>query len=228
MRELHTDILIVGGGLGGVAGALAALRLGRKVILTEETDWIGGQLTAQAVPPDESPWIESTGCTRSYRRLREAIRDYYRRNYPLLPGTARRRAAQPRPGTGQPAVSRAAGCPGCARGNAGAVSLGPAARGAAAPPPDRGRARRRPGSRGNAGRGRKRRRACRAGGVYPRRDRAWRTAAAGRGGACDRRRKPGRDGRAARARRRCPAARPAGGFVVFCDGLPAGRGPYHR
>jgi hypothetical protein len=85
-RERQTEILVVGGGLGGVAAALAALRLGRKVILTEETDWIGGQLTAQAVPPDEHPWIEGSGCSRSYRRLRQAIRAYYRRNYPLLPG----------------------------------------------------------------------------------------------------------------------------------------------
>jgi hypothetical protein len=83
--EQATDILIVGGGLGGVAGALAALRLGKRVILTETTDWIGGQLTAQAVPPDEHPWIEAMGCTASYRRLREGIRAYYRRHYPLLP-----------------------------------------------------------------------------------------------------------------------------------------------
>ena len=81
--ETETDVLIVGGGLGGVAGALAALRLGRRVVLTEETDWIGGQLTAQAVPPDEHPWIEEMGCTASYRRLRNGIRDFYRRNYPL-------------------------------------------------------------------------------------------------------------------------------------------------
>ncbi len=86
MNERQTDILIVGGGLGGIAGALAAVRLGKQVILTEETDWIGGQLTSQAVPPDEHPWIESTGCTASYRRLREGIRDYYRRHYPMLPG----------------------------------------------------------------------------------------------------------------------------------------------
>jgi FAD dependent oxidoreductase len=84
-RECQTDILIVGGGLGGIAGALAALRLGKKIVLTEETDWIGGQLTAQAVPPDEHPWIEGTGCTETYQRLRRGIRDYYRRNYPLLP-----------------------------------------------------------------------------------------------------------------------------------------------
>jgi hypothetical protein len=81
----RAEILIIGGGLGGVAAALSALRLGRTVVLTEETDWIGGQLTAQAVPPDEHPWIEGTGCTTSYQRLRLGIRDYYRRNYPLIP-----------------------------------------------------------------------------------------------------------------------------------------------
>ncbi|HAJ37707.1 MAG TPA: FAD-dependent oxidoreductase [Chloroflexi bacterium] len=83
MNERTTDILIVGGGLGGVAAALSALQLGRNVILTEETDWLGGQLTAQAVPPDEHPWIEATGCTATYRLLRAKIRDYYRRAYPL-------------------------------------------------------------------------------------------------------------------------------------------------
>ncbi len=46
----------------------------RQVILTEETDWVGGQLTQQAVPPDEHPWIESFGATRSYRHLRDGIR----------------------------------------------------------------------------------------------------------------------------------------------------------
>lgn len=85
MKDKQTDILIIGAGLGGVAGALAALSLGKRVILTEETGWIGGQLTTQLVPPDENPWIDShnTGCTATYRRLREGIRDYYRRNYPL-------------------------------------------------------------------------------------------------------------------------------------------------
>jgi hypothetical protein len=89
MSELHTDILIIGAGLGGIAAALSALKLGRQVILTEETDWIGGQLTVQAVPPDENPWIESVGATNSYQRLREGIRAYYRQHYPL-----RREAAE--------------------------------------------------------------------------------------------------------------------------------------
>lgn len=85
MRELSCDVLVVGGGLGGVAGALAAARMGRRVILTEETAWLGGQLTSQAVPPDEHPWIDEVGATTSYALLRQKIRDYYRRNYPLLP-----------------------------------------------------------------------------------------------------------------------------------------------
>src|SRR5215469_12488656 len=74
LRELRADVVIVGGGCGGVAAALAAARGGARVLLTEESDWIGGQLTAQAVPPDEHPWIESFGATRSYRRFRDGVR----------------------------------------------------------------------------------------------------------------------------------------------------------
>jgi hypothetical protein len=101
-REMAADLVVVGGGLGGCAAALAAARNGLRVILTEETDWIGGQLTAQAVPPDENPWIESFGGTRSYLLLRQKIRDYYLRNYPL---TAEARA-QPYLNPGNGWVSR--------------------------------------------------------------------------------------------------------------------------
>jgi hypothetical protein len=95
---MHTDVLIVGGGLGGVAAALAALRAGRSVVLTEEFDWLGGQLTSQAVPPDEHSWVEQFGVTASYRALREGIRDYYRRYYPLT--SASRASVQLNPGAG--------------------------------------------------------------------------------------------------------------------------------
>jgi len=109
MRETSTDILIVGGGTGGVGGgtggvaaALAATSLGKRVILTEETDWLGGQLTSQAVPPDEHRWIEQFGCTRRYHRYREEVRAYYRRYYPLLPEAA----ADPALNPGRGGVSR--------------------------------------------------------------------------------------------------------------------------
>ena len=81
--EISADVVIVGGGLGGCAAALSALRAGRTVVLTEPTDWIGGQLTSQAVPPDEHPWIEQFGSSASYRALRQGIRDYYRHHYSL-------------------------------------------------------------------------------------------------------------------------------------------------
>ena len=83
--EMKTEILIVGGGVGGFAAALAAAEAGATVVLTEESDWIGGQLTSQAVPPDEHGWIEQFGCTASYRRFRNGVREYYRRCYPLTP-----------------------------------------------------------------------------------------------------------------------------------------------
>ena len=83
MKDKSTDILIVGGGTGAIGAALAALRLGKRVIMSEETDWIGGQLTAQAVPPDENPWVDQCGATATYMRFSDGVRDYYRRNYPL-------------------------------------------------------------------------------------------------------------------------------------------------
>jgi hypothetical protein len=82
-NETTADLVIAGGSLGGCAAALAALRNGLKVVLTEETDWIGGQLTSQGVPPDEHQWIETQGSTKTYRQLRASIREYYKRNRPL-------------------------------------------------------------------------------------------------------------------------------------------------
>ncbi len=82
-REEFAEIAIIGGGLGGCAAALAACRNGHTVILTEETDWLGGQVSQQGVPPDEHRWIETHGAPKSYRSYRNQVRDYYRAHYPL-------------------------------------------------------------------------------------------------------------------------------------------------
>lgn len=80
---LTADVVIAGGGLGGFAAAVSALRNNQTVVLTEETDWIGGQLSQQGVPPDEHQWIEKFGGTQLYRDFRNAVRAYYVQNYPL-------------------------------------------------------------------------------------------------------------------------------------------------
>jgi FAD dependent oxidoreductase len=96
--ETRADVVIAGGGTGGCAAAWAAARSGLRVILTEETDWIGGQFTSQGVPPDEHGWIEQFGCTRTYRQFRNAIREHYRKHTRLT--EAARRNPRLNPGNG--------------------------------------------------------------------------------------------------------------------------------
>jgi flavin-dependent dehydrogenase len=42
MRSRY-DVVVIGGGTGGTAAAIAAARHGLTVLLTEETGWLGGQ-----------------------------------------------------------------------------------------------------------------------------------------------------------------------------------------
>lgn len=84
-RHLAADVLVVGGGLGGVACAVTAASLGRQVVLVEELDWLGGQVSSQGVPFDEFPWNETVTISRTYSAYRERVRSYYRDNLPLTP-----------------------------------------------------------------------------------------------------------------------------------------------
>jgi hypothetical protein len=100
------DVLVVGGGLGGVAAAEALAKDGMTVILTEPTSMLGGQLTSQGVClPDENSYIERTPgtATQSYRELREQLRA----KYAAMPGIKPGRAAN----VGQAWVSRLSGEP---------------------------------------------------------------------------------------------------------------------
>jgi len=81
VRTLSCDVLVVGGGTGGTAAALRATAMGRAVVLTEATRWLGGQLTAQGVSAlDEHAFIEEFGGTAAYQQLRAGIREWYRRS----------------------------------------------------------------------------------------------------------------------------------------------------
>lgn len=78
MKTSNYDVVVIGASLGGVMGAYSAAKMNKTVLLTESTDWIGGQLTSQAVPPDEHRWIETTGASKTYMDYRKKVRDYYR------------------------------------------------------------------------------------------------------------------------------------------------------
>lgn len=83
-QTLDSDIAIIGGSLAAVAAALAALDAGYTVILTEASDWLGGQVSSQGVSAlDEHALIEDVGGTRRYYQFRERIRDVYENRYGL-------------------------------------------------------------------------------------------------------------------------------------------------
>ena len=77
------DAVVCGGSIGGILAAISLAKNNYNVLLTEETDWIGGQLTSQAVPFDEHKYIEEFGSTKSYRKFRNRIREFMKQNYPL-------------------------------------------------------------------------------------------------------------------------------------------------
>lgn len=70
------DIIVAGAGTGGWAAAVQAARMGRSVLLLEESEWIGGQMAAAAVSSmDESgPLVRERGI---YREFHESMVAWY-------------------------------------------------------------------------------------------------------------------------------------------------------
>ena len=110
MSERKTDVLVVGGGLGGVAAALTAARLGRRVVLTEPTDWLGGQLTARRCRPTSTPGSRSTP-PPGYAELRRRDPRLLPAQLPADAGGRGRSAARPRPRHRQPRSATNRGSP---------------------------------------------------------------------------------------------------------------------
>ncbi len=101
------DVLIMGGGTGGVSAAIAAGLRGMSVILVEPTSALGGQFTSQLVPvPDENSHIEKEPgpATHRYRAIRENVRRFYRKQPNIVAGKEQN--------IGQCWVSRVSGLPG--------------------------------------------------------------------------------------------------------------------
>lgn len=72
---IRTDIVIAGGGCGGTAAALQAARMGARVVLVEETPWLGGMITSAGVVAFDGNWGNLT--CGIYREIVREIEIYY-------------------------------------------------------------------------------------------------------------------------------------------------------
>ncbi|MDO4952709.1 MAG: FAD-dependent oxidoreductase [Synergistaceae bacterium] len=73
--EIKYDVAVIGGGCGGCAAALQAARLGASVIVLEETEMLGGQMTSAAVSTMDDRGLTRTGI---YKEFLDEIRAYYK------------------------------------------------------------------------------------------------------------------------------------------------------
>ena len=78
-ETVECEILIIGGGLAGVATAYEALYAGRTVCMIEITDWMGGQLSSQGTSAlDEAKKQRALlFYSRGYNEFREEVEKLY-------------------------------------------------------------------------------------------------------------------------------------------------------
>ncbi len=71
---LETDVLVVGGGTGGMGAALQSARLGARTIVAEPTPWLGGMLSAAGVSATDGNHRLPSGI---WREFRQRLYDFY-------------------------------------------------------------------------------------------------------------------------------------------------------
>lgn len=78
-RTEECELLVVGGGLSGVAASYEALLAGKTVCMTEITDWVGGQISAQGTSALDERTTQRAKLffPRGYLEFRERIEEYY-------------------------------------------------------------------------------------------------------------------------------------------------------
>lgn len=69
-----TQVLVIGGGCGGVGAAIQAARSGAQVILVEESPWLGGMLTAAGVAATDGNHFLPSGL---WGEFRQKLYDHY-------------------------------------------------------------------------------------------------------------------------------------------------------
>jgi hypothetical protein len=79
------DIVVVGAGTGGVAAAVQAARMGRRVALLERTDYIGGQIAAAVGGMDDYHLEFPQTNTGLEEELGNRVKQYYETEAPFAP-----------------------------------------------------------------------------------------------------------------------------------------------
>lgn len=67
-RTVETDVLVIGGGVGGTAAAIQSARMGVKTILVESTTMLGGMLTAAGVSCTDGNDLLPSGMWEEFRQ----------------------------------------------------------------------------------------------------------------------------------------------------------------
>ena len=83
-RTEECELLVIGGGLSGVAASYEALLAGRTVCMTEITDWVGGQISSQGTSAldERTTQRDKLFFPRGYLEFRSRIEKYYKQLNP--------------------------------------------------------------------------------------------------------------------------------------------------
>lgn len=73
-NSYKTDVLIIGGGASGTTAAIQAAKMGVKVLVIEETEWLGGMLTSAGVSAIDGNHNMPSGM---WGEFRQHLYDYY-------------------------------------------------------------------------------------------------------------------------------------------------------
>ena len=78
-RTEECELLVIGGGLSGVAASYEALLAGKTVCMTEITDWVGGQISSQGTSAldERTTQRDRLFFPKGYLEFRERIAEYY-------------------------------------------------------------------------------------------------------------------------------------------------------
>lgn len=74
VAQVKTDVLIIGGGASGTTAAIQSARMGVKVLVVEETEWLGGMLTSAGVSAIDGNHNMPSGL---WGEFRQHLYDYY-------------------------------------------------------------------------------------------------------------------------------------------------------